>query len=1027
MADVRIQTIYVVSSPSPPGQPYAAGQYIRVIGDGAAIRAELWTAQDGGTLIGTPSGGPAIGSSGYNLSPGQFYMRSGCNGTTYHYYSPKNQWPYATYNTVADHPSCAVTVCDLEITGVTTVNESTTGASDGQIWGSASTSNGGIKWSLTPGFAYADGQDLPITGLSTGNYTLYSVDQKGCRAQKNVFVGIDFSYGVRWRMEYDHVHPDGYVSRVDIEQRDYAGAIEETCGSDTPFLLEYAPDEETQLVPSFATIQLAVEQGEEGKFNDIRIGDDRQHIVKKYLDSGSGFVLEWVGYITPEFYEEPYIFEPYIISLKAIDGLGELKNIDFAMDSGEYYFGEMSTIKIISECLKKLPVQLPIRSCINIYEDGMNETSADDPLSQAIISSSNYRDFSCDETITSLIKPFTGAELFQSFGAWWIRTREQAVDSVLSYREFDIEGDYVSNDAINGRLTLGFPRDTSRMMWIEQTQLLRYSRPYGKFTITHNLGKDNNMIDSGGFEAIDIDPATNFFREWNLFPSQTLTISGIEFVDRNDSKGAFFFEWPSSTGTGQLQGGVNQGDNVLQSRDLPVNLTGNIFEQSGTKFKVKFDLYVVPKLAIRYARVGWRLRMINSITGDYWDWHPPGDDGVTPVRRSNRGAYDPSGGTYPASGGSGTAGAVVENDFWVASSDGTLPTGVDVSEGDYIIARTNSPGQTQANWDVENPVKGGLINDVYVDGFGVWNTYEYFGFRVPGNVDDTNYKFQFSFHFHDHKGRDFVDVGFGDDAYENLRNYDINRLRDANLRIRTGKRFLLNYDTDKPTIVYELQRNTDSESVPNIIRPVDYHLISNPFQWVKIGEYDTEQDVSLISKVLIDNFKMSVFPVVTEGSVTEVIEPPETATYSETVTTRNVSSLNEEVYNGDLPSIVAAEYIYNGWFKLSDGTATSRWHRSSVPDESIPLLEIYLSYLTAQGTQSKRLLSGSGISDVQVGYINSLVDRIDNRKYRFIRYTLDDKRGEYQFELEETLVGEDGESPPLVGEFSNEFSDDFNV
>ena len=69
----------------------------------------------------------------------------------------------------------------------------------------------------------------------------------------------------------------------------------------------------------------------------------------------------------------------------------------------------------------------------------------------------------------------------------------------------------------------------------------------------------------------------------------------------------------------------------------------------------------------------------------------------------------------------------------------------------------------------------------------------------------------------------------------------------------------------------------------------------------------------------------------------------------------------------------------------------------------------------AQGSQSLRILDGTIHGDIQVGYINSLEDQRDDRRYRFTRFSIDDKRGEIACELEETLTGADGESPPEAG------------
>lgn len=64
----------------------------------------------------------------------------------------------------------------------------------------------------------------------------------------------------------------------------------------------------------------------------------------------------------------------------------------------------------------------------------------------------------------------------------------------------------------------------------------------------------------------------------------------------------------------------------------------------------------------------------------------------------DRGNFDASGGAYPSSGGSGTAGAILKGDIWRISVGGTLPTGVVLEVNDTIRALIDTPGNTQANW-----------------------------------------------------------------------------------------------------------------------------------------------------------------------------------------------------------------------------------------------------------------------------------------------------------------------------------------
>jgi len=66
-----------------------------------------------------------------------------------------------------------------------------------------------------------------------------------------------------------------------------------------------------------------------------------------------------------------------------------------------------------------------------------------------------------------------------------------------------------------------------------------------------------------------------------------------------------------------------------------------------------------------------------------------------------RGAYDASVNTFPATGGSGTGGAILKGNAWVISVAGTLG-GEAVQVDDWIIANVDTPGQTTGNWDKLN-------------------------------------------------------------------------------------------------------------------------------------------------------------------------------------------------------------------------------------------------------------------------------------------------------------------------------------
>lgn len=88
----------------------------------------------------------------------------------------------------------------------------------------------------------------------------------------------------------------------------------------------------------------------------------------------------------------------------------------------------------------------------------------------------------------------------------------------------------------------------------------------------------------------------------------------------------------------------------------------------------------------------------------------------------DRGNYDASGNTFPASGGSGSAGAILKGDLWFVSVAGTLG-GVAVNVGDQLRALVDAPGQTASNWAISEAnigyVPANSTRSINVSGLGL--------------------------------------------------------------------------------------------------------------------------------------------------------------------------------------------------------------------------------------------------------------------------------------------------------------------
>lgn len=68
----------------------------------------------------------------------------------------------------------------------------------------------------------------------------------------------------------------------------------------------------------------------------------------------------------------------------------------------------------------------------------------------------------------------------------------------------------------------------------------------------------------------------------------------------------------------------------------------------------------------------------------------------------DRGNFDASVNTYPTTGGSGTASAILKGDIWTVSVVATSGVLLGIAVGSTVRALVDTPGQTAGNWDVLN-------------------------------------------------------------------------------------------------------------------------------------------------------------------------------------------------------------------------------------------------------------------------------------------------------------------------------------
>jgi hypothetical protein len=565
--------------------------------------------------VSTPVSGPGlflgVDGSADRLTPAPFYQF--CESTTLRKIGQINTFPYCQLSSYPNDLACAiVTVCDLEISNVYTVVDSSGPAvADGEVTVTGTSSNGVIKYSMQENFDYTTSGNTTgiFTGLIAGTYIVYAKDEAGCYDFVYVTIPVTTEYAVRHRAEYDTVN--GYTTRIDIHERGFEGDMDEICMGDVPFVLTYQDsDRYKTFISSDATLKLLEET--EGQFSHLFTDDGRKYLIKFYKYISSVWVLHWTGYIVPAFYQQAFVRSTNnYLEITASDQIGDFKKKPFVDTHNNPFRGDTLQLTAILEILKKTGLYLNVRSADNIFETDMNNTGSDDPLDQTYFDPRifyvNAVPRKCDDVLDKLIQVKSGLRLFQSEGYWWLVRSEINVGS-FDYREFDIEGTFVTNDTFNPAVNRIIPTSDNGVIWRDESQTKIYDQNYGYFTVVQNLAFDDNLIDEGSFEeeyVVDLGSGNKGFKNWNVFAAQAGLRYGLEFVENKDSKGAFFMDFSAVTAT--------QADNILYSFDIPfeTDVYGN-----SNKIKIAFQHNVTPTYFVPWVRLGWSLK-VNYLTTEY--------------------------------------------------------------------------------------------------------------------------------------------------------------------------------------------------------------------------------------------------------------------------------------------------------------------------------------------------------------------------------------------------------------------------
>lgn len=842
-----------------------------------------------------------------------------CSGTTLITASNYSSlFPYASTTSEPNHSSCAVSVCDIAFNGAPVITQPTDPlTADGSISVVATSSNTGIRYTLLTDISkiinvvYNNLTNTTgsFTGLLPSKYFVVAMDSAGCKKFTTIVLNAANVYNVRWRMEFDDIN--GWTSRVDILQLNFAGSLTEVKGTEDPFQLILRGENENLFTPILTTesvINLISETNFE--FIDLFTQNDREFKINYYKNIGSGLNLKWTGWVTPSLYqEENHSDTNYQVSANATDGVMVLDTIPFTVDEG--ITGDVSLIKFIAYVLQKTDLTLPIHVAVNVFESSFATTASDDPLAQsylnvegAFFSDDNDRSF---YSVLSSIMTVFGARLYQFGGAWKIDSIYSKADT-YAYRVFDYKGTYVSNSTFNPIVELKASSLSNRAVWVETSQNLEINPAIGKVDITFKLVKNEWGFTNGGFEKF-VAPASlpgyiAGYPGWSLIPNgniasfaQVSSNSPSNLIGGNDSTYRMVFHSDSSNTTyGE--------DAYILSEARPITYSAS------DAIKLSFDFFTVenPKSTkyVDFVKFKWSFRVNNMyLQGDgSWETDATYQWVEVNIEDSEYNKWNSIEVTAPF-------------DPVLVGTTTTSDYQLRIMTGSFKYSRTDGA------WEYDELTGAGSIEEILT-------------------VDlPLNYVVCFNGIYSESFAGGLVTIDYSAVAFYTL---------------TSG---------DAATSLPDSIRPTDySESGATNIRY--WKLVSI----IKIDDGGSRSDRAVTSKQVavdsFDNAKLEFFP-------SNQIAPDEKL-YSQLNNQAYKENQIFDVELGDVPlNVINGENIYLNVLKNVDGDSTQLWTRTGF-SESMPLISLLAKQRVEQLRRPSFKLTGNLTSDVYIGFDNTFKD-----------------------------------------------------
>ena len=292
------------------------------------------------------------------------------------------------------------------------------------------------------------------------------------------------AYGIKYTSEFTSELGVNY--KVKILQNNYASAITELVMGGEPVVISYNGDENkfSTLRGSECTINFYAKY--DYQFSEIVKADKNDFKVEVLRND----VLFWAGYVIQDNYNEPFMPVPYLVTLRATDGLGDLKFYDFKDSNGNLFLNKITQIEAVLACLGKLKNGTKLVSAIDLYELRIDRNDhSNEALNRVFISPFNFvksgeKVSNCSDVLKSILEMYN-SYIYYKEGFYFIERVNYKLQNVIVQRTYNINFDSPSS-TVNTTATKNILSNIGRsnqLKFINNDASFTYQTPYKYLTV----------------------------------------------------------------------------------------------------------------------------------------------------------------------------------------------------------------------------------------------------------------------------------------------------------------------------------------------------------------------------------------------------------------------------------------------------------------------------------------------------------------------------------------------------------------